>query len=269
MNLFTAAHNRFSSAIQPDFHLFFSLPPTLSFKLCSMNDTFRSGETITRAHDATRAPKPGMSTHAARRSSRRGRARVWFSALLLVPCLFGGMMLFLDSFGQRDQSTLAHGGATRNKASAIVVLGAAVNAGGVPGSSLRARTLHAVALYHRGVAPFLIFTGGVGTWAPAESQAAALLAQRHGVPASAILREETSTSTWQNIAQATRICRAHGWSRVVVVSDPYHLWRARRNFACFGIQAFPSPCPNPAPTERIRMAAREVLSVTRDFLAGR
>ncbi len=195
---------------------------------------------------------------------RRGPARVWWATLLLVPCLFGGMMLFLDSYGQRDQASGA-----RNGASAIVVLGAAVNAGGVPGVNLRARTLHGIALYKRGVAPFLIFTGGVGTFAPAESQAAALLARRHGVPSGAILLEETSTSTWENIGQAARICRARGWTRVIVVSDPYHLWRARRNFKSVGIEAWPSPCANPPPLARFRMAAREVLSVTRDFLANR
>lgn len=250
-----------------------------------MNDTL-PGATSPK-NTVEHASTPHMSTHAATAQSsrrqalsdervthkrvthervaggRRGPARVWWAALLLVPCLFGGMMLFLDSSGQRDQASAARG------ASAIVVLGAAVNAGGVPGVNLRARTLHGIALYKRGVAPFLIFTGGVGTFAPAESQAAALLARRHGVPPGAILLEETSTSTWENIGQAARICRARGWTRVIVVSDPYHLWRARRNFKSVGIEAWPSPCANPPPLARFRMAAREVLSVTRDFLANR
>ncbi len=180
--------------------------------------------------------------------------------LLPLPLAFGGMMAFLDAYGQTDRARPAH---------AIVILGAGVNAQGVPGPALRTRTLHAVALYHSGLAPFIICTGGLGTYAPAESRAAATLAMRHGVPSHALLLEETSTNTWQNVGNAARLCRAHGFRSVVVVSDPYHLWRARRNFAAMGITAYPSPTLNRDPALRARMTAREVFSVLRDCLALR
>lgn len=256
-----STHVRHYPVISLNFHRFFRPPSGVSFKLFAMNDVVDEIAARARGDMSTHvvAARPAKSSRSVNRRAMRGRAMRW-RWLLPAPCIFGGLMLFLDCYGQRDRA---------GPAPVIVVLGAAVNAGGVPGPSLRARTLHAVALYRRGVAPYLLFTGGVGTFAPAESQAAALLARRHGVPQSAILREDTSTSTWENIEQATRICRAHGWSRVVVVSDAYHLWRARRNFAAMGIEALPSPCERAAPLLRLRMTAREVLSVTRDFLAGR
>ncbi len=139
----------------------------------------------------------------------------------------------------------------------------------MPGPSLRARTLHAVELYHRGLAPVIIFTGGVGKNPPAESQVAAALAIRRGVPRSAIFLEETSTSTWQNIGNTVQICRELGVRSVVVVSDPYHVWRAQRNFAAHEIEAYPSPTNNREAWLRVLMTAREVLSVTRDLFTGR
>jgi uncharacterized SAM-binding protein YcdF (DUF218 family) len=191
---------------------------------------------------------------------RVNTARLLRVLVLIPPLLFGLAMLFLDRYGQIDRA---------RRAGAIVVLGAAVNAYGLPGPSLRARTLHAVQLYRRGLAPIVIFTGGVGKNPPAESQVAAAMAMRRGVPRSAIFTEETSTSTWQNISNTADICRSLGADSVIVVSDPYHLWRAQRNFAAHGIKAYASPTNNRETWLRVLMTAREVLSVSRDFFSGR
>jgi uncharacterized SAM-binding protein YcdF (DUF218 family) len=201
--------------------------------------------------------KQFAAVHAVRCTKMRRLLRV---LVLMPPLLFGLVLLLLDRYGQTDRA---------HRAGAIVVLGAAVNAYGLPGASLRARTLHAVDLYHRGLAPVIIFTGGVGKNPPAESQVAAALAMRRGVPSSAIFLEETSTSTWENIGNTAQICRELGAQSVVVVSDPYHLWRAQRNFAAHGIAAYPSPTSNRETWLRVLMTAREVLSLSRDFFTGR
>ncbi|MDQ3814751.1 MAG: YdcF family protein, partial [Armatimonadota bacterium] len=161
---------------------------------------------------------------------------------------FGGLIAFLDAYGQHERA---------QPAEAIVILGAQVNTYGVPGQSLRARTLHAVELYERGLAPKIICTGGIGTFPPSEAKAAATLAMRHGVPAQALLLEEESTSTWENVQNAAHICRAHGWQRVIVVSDPFHLWRARRNFAMLGLTTYPSPSANREAWPRLVNTTRE------------
>lgn len=194
-------------------------------------------------------------------AARRIKAAHLLRVLVLIAALLPGLaMLVIDRYGQTDRA---------RRAGAIVVLGAAVNTYGLPGPSLRARTLHAVELYRRGLAPVIIFTGGVGKNPPAESQVAAALAMRRGVPRSAIFTEETSTSTWQNISNTARICRNLGVDSVIVVSDPYHLWRAQRNFAAHSIKAYPSPTGNRETWLRVLMTAREVLSVSRDMFSGR
>jgi uncharacterized SAM-binding protein YcdF (DUF218 family) len=187
------------------------------------------------------------------------RVLTWFApcALGVVALAFGATMFALDRFGQSNRA---------RRSGAIVVLGAAVNAYGMPGPSLRARTLHAVKLFEQGYAPRLIFTGGLGKNPPSEAKAAAALAQRRGVPASAIYTETKSTSTRENIEYAAQICRELGVRDVIVVSDPYHLWRARRNFHGQNIRAYPSPSPNREDGSRFYMTAREALLVWRDVL---
>ena len=167
------------------------------------------------------------------------------------------LMLFLDRWGQRDRA---------QKADAIVVLGARVLPGGVAGPSLAGRARRAVELYRRGLAPKIITTGGIGDNPPAEARVAANILENAGVPPRDVLREETSISTWENAVNAAKICRAHGWKRVIVVSEPFHLFRARRNFEKCGLRAFTSPSPNRSWGLRLKMTAREVVLVLRDLL---
>ncbi|HVF09613.1 MAG TPA: YdcF family protein, partial [Abditibacteriaceae bacterium] len=192
-------------------------------------------------------------------ASRTSRRPLRFIApAVVLPLLgFAGLMWFLDSYGQRERA---------RPSDAIVVLGARVVPPGMAGLSLRARTLKAVELYRKGLAPKIICTGGVGDFPPAEGQVAANLAMRHGVPARDVLYEDTSTSTLENAQNAARICRMHHWQRIIVVSDPYHLWRAQRNFQSLGLTAFPSPATNRPIGSRLWNTAREALCVLRDMI---
>ncbi|HSJ64935.1 MAG TPA: YdcF family protein, partial [Gemmatimonadaceae bacterium] len=72
------------------------------------------------------------------------------------------------------------------KADAILVLGAA-QYNGRPSPVLQARLDHALDLYNRGLASYMIFTGGVGVRdTVSEAEVSQRYAIRHGVPASAI-----------------------------------------------------------------------------------
>ena len=182
---------------------------------------------------------------------------------LCVCCLvaFIGLCLFIDRFGHRDFA---------RPAPAIVILGAGVTADHQAGDSLRARTLQAVALYRRHYAGKIICTGGVGDFPPAEAQAEAALARQLGVPGGDLLLEMTSRNTEENTRNAARICRQYGWSRVVAVSDPYHLWRVKRDFAAVGITAYTSPALNCQRDRywplRVLWTMRDALAVTRDVV---
>jgi uncharacterized SAM-binding protein YcdF (DUF218 family) len=204
--------------------------------------------------------------HATSETNRRKRrmiralARVSFAII----CLWGALMVFLDRYGQRDRLLAVK---DEPAAQAIIVLGAQVLPGGEIGESLRSRAGHALALYRQGKAGKLICTGGLGTFPPEESVATAHWFQRQGVPAADILVEKTSTSTWENLQNAADLCRAHGWKRVIIVSDPYHLWRAERDARILGLSPIVSPSPNRAGSFRAYMTFRETLAVMRDLVS--
>jgi uncharacterized SAM-binding protein YcdF (DUF218 family) len=52
------------------------------------------------------------------------------------------------------------------------------------------------------------------------------VALQQGVPPAAIVLEQRSTDTYQNVQFVGQILRDHGWSSVLLVSSPYHMRRA-------------------------------------------
>jgi len=188
------------------------------------------------------------------------RRRRWVRiAVVLAGVLAAGLLVIavsLDRFGQVERA---------RPAPVIVVLGSRVLPDGSPGDSLRACTRKAMTLYRSGLANKLLFTGGQGDFGRPESIVAGELAQSLGAPAQDILREDRSHSTRENIHNAAEICRAHGWRQVIVISDPYNLWRARYLFAREGITAYPSPSPD---CERNRKLALRIQWTLRETLAA-
>ncbi len=130
------------------------------------------------------------------------------------------------------------------KVDAIVVLGAA-QYDGRPSAIYAARLEHAVDLYRNGVAPLIVFTGGNEPGDRfTEGGSGARWAVQHGIPANATLVEETSRTTYENLAGAMRVLDSHlkhNHPRVVVVSDPFHMFRAMKQADDLGFVAYPSP----------------------------
>jgi uncharacterized SAM-binding protein YcdF (DUF218 family) len=150
---------------------------------------------------------------------------------------------------------------------AIVVLGARVLEGGVISGPLRARVERAVELYRRGLSDTLLFSGGVGDHPPAEARVARDLAVSLGIPPEACILEEESHSTAENARFSAELLRARGISRVLLVSDPYHLYRARQSFRLEGIDAVTVPAAwserNRKPLARLYWTGREVIALIR------
>lgn len=98
------------------------------------------------------------------------------------------------------------------------------------------RVREGVALFRRGLAPRLLFTGGPAPRGGTEARVMARYALELGVPADAILREERSRDTAENAHNSvTLLCRGERCHpSVIVVSSPYHLRRAARLFECAG-----------------------------------
>ena len=145
----------------------------------------------------------------------------------------------------------------------IVVLGAAVWPGGQPSPVLQRRVVHAVDLMQRGHAAYLLVTGGVGKHPPAEAEVMRRTAIAHGVPSQCILLEDQATSTFESAQRCSTMLRQRGWSRVLVVTDRYHLARALLAFRSCGVRAVGSPTLG-KPTWRLR---RRLYYYVREYLA--
>ncbi|MCB9777826.1 MAG: YdcF family protein [Alphaproteobacteria bacterium] len=182
--------------------------------------------------------------------------------LLMSLSLWVGAAVLLDWHGRRSAPDGAY--------DAVIVAGCRVGPDGLPSKALARRTRHGVRLWQEGRAPVLVFTGGVGTFPPAEAVAAAELARSLGVPDAAIVIEDRSTSTEENARHAAEQLAERGVAgdRVLVVSDAYHVFRATRVFA----RHFPSVDgvgSTPGPWVRVRGSLREVLAVGGYLAMGR
>ncbi len=123
---------------------------------------------------------------------------------------------------------------------AIIVLGAA-QYNGDPSPVFRARLAHALELYNAGVAPRIVLTGGKqpgDQFTEAES-GIAWLADR-GVPMDAMLMENEGHSTWGSLQRVPAVLPASG-TRVLVVSDGFHLFRSELMLRHLGYTPYSSP----------------------------
>jgi uncharacterized SAM-binding protein YcdF (DUF218 family) len=129
-------------------------------------------------------------------------------------------------------------------ADAAVVLGAAVWTKEVS-PVFRERINHAIDLYRKGRVRKLIFTGDQGnSGEPTEASAARDYALQSGLPASDILIEDKSHTTYENILNAKQLADTHGIREVLIVSDPLHMKRAMTMARDVGLIAHPSPTPS-------------------------
>ncbi len=110
-------------------------------------------------------------------------------------------------------------------ADVIIVLGSAAPRG-VPGKVMISRLDHALLLYRRGYAPLILVSGGVGKGEPI-SEAAVMRKYliSKGVPPTAILVENRSRNTWENLAYSKILMTQFELERVLVVSSAFHLGR--------------------------------------------
>jgi len=153
-------------------------------------------------------------------------AGIW----LLLACGFG---LVIHLYGQIDQT---------QKADAIVVLGAGLRRDNTPGPALTRRSNRAADLWEQGFAPMIICTGGMtGRATRSEADACKEIVLQRGVPANAVLVEDQSRSTEENALHTHEIFQEHGWSTVLLVTDSFHMLRAKWIFEGEGFIVYSSP----------------------------
>ena len=110
----------------------------------------------------------------------------------------------------------------------IIVLGAGsrVQSPHLPPQA-SARVQEGVTLLDDGWAPRLIVAGGYSmhthlTEAPLMAEAAIA----DGALSTAVIQEPESRDTWENATNSLAIMKTNGWKTAIVVTSPYHTWRA-------------------------------------------
>jgi uncharacterized SAM-binding protein YcdF (DUF218 family) len=126
-------------------------------------------------------------------------------------------------------------------ADVIVVMGAAEYRG-KPSPVLKARLDHALSLFERKLAHYIITTGGAGGDPVfTEGTVGRNYLIGKGVPSEAIILEDEGDSTVHSTIAVAEIMQRMQLRSCILVSDGYHIFRAKKLLESRGILVFGSP----------------------------
>jgi uncharacterized SAM-binding protein YcdF (DUF218 family) len=187
-------------------------------------------------------------------------ARVIAAAFLAVLLLITSTALAIWWNARQD---------SRPVSDAIVVLGTA-QYNGVPSSIFEARLEHAIALYQDGVAPVVVTVGGkaIGDeFSEAEAGQAYLAAA--GVPDDGLLAVPEGVDTLQSMRVVAAAFAERGWTKAILVTDPWHALRAERMAEDTGMEAESSPTRQGPAVQTRATQFRYILRETAGYLLYR
>lgn len=135
-------------------------------------------------------------------------------------------------FSDRNLERHGAGRSLDEPVDAMLVLGAGIDGDGFPAYSSRRRVAGAVALLEAGRTGNIIISGAGYPVASAERMRG--FAELLGAPPGAVLVEPRARSTFENLRFGLAMAEANGFKRVAILTDAYHLERARWLAAYFG-----------------------------------
>ncbi|MCS6951353.1 MAG: YdcF family protein [Bryobacterales bacterium] len=165
------------------------------------------------------------------------RVIVWTAGALLlsVGAWLAAVARQIERQSTRDEA---------RQADAIVILGAAEYRGR-PSPVYRARLEHGFELYRKGLARRIITTGGAGGDPHfTEGGVGQAYLVRRGVPSEAITVEQEGSTTAESLAAVAEIMRRMRLESCIVVSDGYHIFRAKKVLESLGFRVYGSPRPS-------------------------
>jgi uncharacterized SAM-binding protein YcdF (DUF218 family) len=176
--------------------------------------------------------------------------------VLIAAIIYTVALVMVLVVSQQDQ---------RRVVDAIVVLGAA-QYNGRPSPVLRARLDHALQLYAEGLAPRIVVTGGVGR---GDTTSEAIVGRHyllgHGVPPTAVVVQSQGRSTQASMTAVAEWLAAEHLNRVILVSDPFHMFRLRLEARRTDLEAYTSPTESSPisdnPALELRYLATEALKI--------
>lgn len=137
-------------------------------------------------------------------------------------------------------------------AQAIVVLSGGIQYSPVPGlpaarvgSDTFERCQYA-AFLHNHWRPLPVLVSGGGNQPDPETPPYAVLMrdaiEKEGVPDSQVWTETKSRTTYENAEYSAQMLRQKGVTKIVLVTDAYHMWRAEKSFRKQGLVVVPAAC---------------------------
>ena len=158
------------------------------------------------------------------------KVHVLIVILMIIPLAFS---LFLGFYGNRNDVDYTE--------DVVIVLGAGVN-GTLVSRPLAHRLDATVDYWNNNPDALIIVTGGLGNRATiTEAEAMFRFLIWRGIPEEAILLEELSTTTYENITFAKDIAQEHfpdGFQGVLITND-FHIYRASRIAEQIGVDVRP------------------------------
>jgi len=145
-------------------------------------------------------------------------------------------------------------------ADVAIVLGNTVLPDGRPSARLKARLDRALELYDGGLANRIIVSGGVGTEGHDEAEVMKRYLLGHGVPADRVHADSAGTTTLLTARNAERFMAENGMASAIVVSQYFHLPRARMTLRRCGVPTVYGACPDYFELRDVYAVAREVVA---------
>ncbi len=172
------------------------------------------------------------------KTTHSGMRRALALLLLLVPALLLAYLFYVAKQIERQSTT-----DEAQKADVIIVMGAA-EYHGRPSPVLQGRLNHALLLYVKGLAPYVLTTGGAGGDPEfTEGGVGRVYLTQRGVRPDAILIENQGSTTSESLSSAAETMHRMGLHSCIVVSDGYHIYRVKRLLEARGFTVYGSPRP--------------------------
>jgi uncharacterized SAM-binding protein YcdF (DUF218 family) len=158
--------------------------------------------------------------------NRRKIKKVSLITSALVALVFAVSAVLIVADGLRDDLQVAD---------VAIVLGSRVEEGNVPSNRLRARLDKAVELYKRELFKQIIVSGGVDDRGADEAAVMKRYLVEQGVPEDHIYQDNQGATTYLTARNAAQLMKEHGWRSALVISQYFHISRAKLALRRFGI----------------------------------